>query len=258
MEKQPHINDKFILESYGLTDVGCVRKSNEDAWGQTNDSRFFSLADGMGGRKAGDIAAKQTISTVCSCIEKDKEMVEKVSLPFVCDCLNKAIQRANRTVYNMSKSNEQFLGMGCTICCLYFHKDHLIYGHVGDSRIYLLRNQQLKLLTQDDSLIAELLEVGVVSEEEAKTFPLRHVLTKCIGTSPLVDPTVNALTFQADDLFILCSDGLTNALSHEIIEKFLNQNYSLEQIANNLVEAAKQRGGYDNITVILLRVLKDE
>lgn len=235
------------LSYFGLSDVGLVRDHNEDAWGAIPKKGLFLLADGMGGHQAGEVAAQKTIERLAELVKKDFSGKAE-------EHLRQAIKKTNAYIYQQSLKDEALSGMGTTVCCLFLNDDLAICGHVGDSRIYLFRQKQLYQLTQDHSLVNELLEMQAVNPREADIFSYKHILTKAIGTNPNVDPTVKASPVFLEDLFLLCSDGLTNLVSDEEIQKILSKSDSLEENCNSLVELAKKHGGSDNITVLLIKV----
>jgi len=245
----------FSVQSFGLTDRGIVRDQNEDAWAQLPECNFYILTDGMGGSSGGEVAAHMAIEELCHYVlTKMSTFDGKGGVTEVAAALKQGIRDVNRRIYRKGSEVSALSGMGTTLCCLYFWQQHCIYAHVGDSRIYRLRQGVLEQLTQDDSLLEELLQVGVLELNEAEEFPLKHVLTKALGNHPEVDPTVQISTLQNEDLYLLCSDGLSSTLSHAELSKFLTRPLSLNDKANYLIEAVKQKGGSDNITVLLLSV----
>lgn len=241
----------YKVSAYGLSDIGLVRQNNEDVWAQLPDELFFVLADGMGGHQAGEIAAKEAVRHLCllfkQSISFDKSLEEVKQLLF------ETIQQVNQIIYRMGSKQEDLKGMGTTLCCLFIHPDGLVYGHVGDSRIYRLRNNQLEQLTQDHSLVRELISLGHLDEEQADDFLYKNIITKAIGTEPSVEPTIKVAPILADDLFLLCTDGLTDLVESGEIRKIMMR-YPEQEIAKQLIKAAKQKGGYDNITVIVVKI----
>ena len=244
-------NKTFQLESFGLTDVGLVREHNEDVWAAYPTNRLFILADGMGGHSSGEIASKEAVNHLFTLFtswhDSHIASIAETKMFFA-----NALTQVNSWVYKKGLQDENLKGMGTTLCALFFHHKEAILAHVGDSRIYRLRNKQLELLTEDHSLIAELLALGAMSAQEAETFPYKHILTRAIGTQPKVEPSIASVEVEAGDLFMLCSDGLTNYLSHEQITEILEQDLSLPQLGQALVDLANRNGGGDNITLILI------
>lgn len=240
------------LETYGVSDVGLVRHNNEDVWSEVPEANFFALADGMGGHRAGEIAARLAIMSVCKAIE---ELPDLLSSEDAKQALAEAIVNANRLVYSMGSENEKLGGMGTTLCCFMLYNGTLVYAHVGDSRIYRFRNNKLKQLTQDHSLRSELLLKGELDEKSAAVFPLRNIITRAIGTTTSVEPEVDTAPILPNDLYFLCSDGLTDTVTHEEIVRILESASSVKDAAHQLTALAKTKGGSDNITIVLVKVI---
>ncbi len=235
------------ISYFGLSDVGLVREHNEDVWKALPEKGLFLLADGMGGHQAGEIAAQNAI-------DKLSEMIKHSFRETAEEHLAQAIKKTNAIIYQQGRENEALSGMGTTLCCLFLHEGQAILGHVGDSRIYCLRNNRLKQLTEDHSLINELLAMHAMTEEEAPHFPYKHILTKAIGTNALIDPTVYVTSLSSGDLYLLCSDGLTNFVKDQEIYTILSSDLSLKDQSQQLVDLAKNHGGGDNITVLLVKI----
>ncbi|MDE3045575.1 MAG: serine/threonine-protein phosphatase [Verrucomicrobiota bacterium] len=243
------------LNSFGLSDIGLSRSNNEDVWVAMPDIGFFALADGMGGHQAGEVAAKEAIENILVSA-KTFSSAGPISCPDLVIAFRLAIEKANRRVYELGQELETLSGMGTTLCCLYWTEEAVIYGHVGDSRIYRFRNQKLEQLTHDHSLLARwmarierVLPVGAAS---ASSYPYKNVITRAVGTSRKANPEIAVATYEPGDLFLLCSDGLSDTLAPSDIEKILERSSSLEQSAAHLIEKAKIKGSSDNITVLLV------
>lgn len=247
MEDLPLEYEAFdSLNYFGLSDVGPIRPNNEDVWLAVPEASFFAVADGMGGHKAGEIAAKEAVEYLASLV---KQMKGENPLELIID-LKKAIEQANRWVYGLSKQRVQWTGMGTTLCCLIWAKKAIIYAHIGDSRIYRLRGKKLELLTQDHSLLAKWLKLG----KKSKTpFPYKNVITRAVGTAPSTHPEIDVCPYLPGDLFFLCSDGLSDTLSIQEMEEILNETYQIEMATKKLIERAKFKGSCDNITVLLVK-----
>ncbi len=218
------------IDSIGITHLGLMRTNNEDVWAELPEEQFYILADGMGGHNAGEIAARETVAHLIQSIK----ILPKGSLTQVAVYLNQAIKDANAWVYNLSLQNPAYQGMGTTLCCVLIYENHLIYAHVGDSRIYRYR-QGLAKLTVDHSLS-------------------KHVISRAIGTCPDVEPEISIASVHPEDMYLLCSDGLTDYMSDNEIHSWMKQPVSLERTAHALVEGALIRGGKDNITLMLVKV----
>lgn len=241
------------LECAGISDCGHVRDHNEDRWAAYPEDRLFLLADGMGGHAAGEIAASTALSSLYEQTKK-WEIDPVSSISEVIDFFRDAVVKTNSVIYQKGQKNSALNGMGTTLSLLYFHQNYALVAHVGDSRIYLLRSHKLEQLTADHSLIAELLALGAIRASESETFPYKHILTRALGTQPIVEPTVNYLAVDKGDCFLLCSDGLTNFLNDDAIQAVLNEELSLANKAQKLVDLANENGGGDNITVVLILI----
>lgn len=244
----------YKVSTFAISDVGLVRHNNEDVWTQLPQQLFFVLADGMGGHKAGEVASRQAVDLLCAFF-KEKFFASDQKLETAKLLIAQAIEQVNQTIHKMATQYEDLRGMGTTLCCVFLHQEGLVYGHVGDSRIYRLRNQELKQLTQDHSLVQELVDLGQLDERQAEDFLYKHIITKAIGTEPLVVPSVESDSILIDDIILLCSDGLTDLVSHQDIQNIMNHTPEAE-MAQRLVKVAKQRGGADNITIVLIKVLE--
>jgi protein phosphatase len=233
----------------GETNPGRKRRRNEDAY--VCDPPLFAVADGMGGAQAGEVASSLAAAALKERGEGDGGGEERVA---------ELIQEANRRVHQRAVDDETASGMGTTMTVALFHPDGSIsIGHVGDSRAYLHRDGQLEQLTEDHSLVAELVRRGELSPEEAEVHPQRSVITRALGTDPDVD--VDTFTVQAieGDLFLLCSDGLTTMVDGETITAVVDGNrHDLHAAARALIREANERGGDDNITAVLFDVAEGD
>jgi len=250
-------NITFQVESLGISDVGLIRESNEDVWAVFPERGLFLLADGMGGRAAGEIAAQEAVAVCSKLVEGWHVPDEKVKIDEGVDFFRKALQRVNTQVYEKGCSEKALNGMGTTLVTLYFLNDYGILAHVGDSRIYRLRTHHLEQLTEDHSLVTELLSLGEMKPENALTFPYQHILTRAIGTAAKVEPSLNAVQVESYDLFMLCSDGLTNYVTDKEISQILSSDLSLKERGQKLVDLANEHGGGDNVTLVLVDVGDD-
>lgn len=247
----------FKIVACGLSDIGLVRNNNEDVWGELLEHNFFVLADGMGGHQAGEIAAREAVNTLCAIFKKklDKPKHSK-SLADLRHTMETAIQTVNENIYRLSRTSSELKGMGTTLCTLHITDDGVVYANVGDSRIYRLRDKNLDQLTQDHSLLRELVDMGQISEQSSTDFLYKNILTKAIGTEPSVDPYVGQADIAIGDVFLICSDGLTDLLQKDDIEQILNKKQTILKTAKELISLAKTRGGHDNITVVLVKIEK--
>jgi PPM family protein phosphatase len=235
-----------------VSDIGLVRQNNEDSYKLLTDVHFFVLADGMGGHLAGEVASKEAVDGMCA-LFYERYHSSRTDLAQAERLFKEIIQEVNGAIYRMGRENAELRGMGTTLCCILIHPEGLIYGHVGDSRIYRLRKRKLEQLTQDHSLLRELIDLGQITEQQAEDFLYKNIITKAIGTEPCVEPDITHAALESGDMFLMCTDGLTDLVSFEEIQETMNENAE-EEIASLLVEKSKQKGGYDNITVILIKV----
>jgi len=244
----------YKVVAKGLSDVGLVRQNNEDYWAELPQQNFFTLADGMGGHRAGEVASKETVDALCETIKKSTAAeYEELTLEEIHGVLQFAIEQVNEHIYALGHSDESLKGMGTTLCCAYFHPHGLIYGHVGDSRIYRYRGGLLDQLTKDDSLYRELMDSGRLNTHRSE-FHYKNIITKAIGTEPFVEPSVHITDIQNQDIYLMCTDGLTDMLSVKEIEAIIRVCSDGAEGVKALVAAAKDKGGYDNITVILMKI----
>jgi serine/threonine protein phosphatase PrpC len=224
--------------SAGLTDPGRRRRRNEDSF--VCEPPLFAVADGMGGAQAGEIASRLAATVLKGATESDI-----VSL----------IQEANRRIYERSSEDQAVSGMGTTMTVALAEGDTVRIGHVGDSRAYLIREDQLEQLTEDHSLVAELVRSGKLSPEEAEVHPQRSVITRVLGTEPEVDVDAFSVPARPGDVFMLCSDGLTSMVADtKILELVGRSRGDLKATAKALIDEANRGGGEDNITVVLFEL----
>ncbi len=236
------LNTSLKLEYCGLSDIGLVRDHNEDAWKVLSEKGVCLLADGMGGHNAGEIAAQMAVNTLAEILSSNVPSMKE------------SFEKVNHMIYQMGEETPSLSGMGTTLIALELKEEgKAVRTHVGDSRLYVFRDGQIKALTRDHSLVNELVDLGTISLEEADIFPYKHVLTKAIGTNPKVLPESISFSYLPEDVFLLCSDGLTNFATDREIESAMRQMDTLEEGASNLIEIAKRNGGGDNITVILVK-----
>ncbi|MBM3208153.1 MAG: Stp1/IreP family PP2C-type Ser/Thr phosphatase [Chlamydiae bacterium] len=249
----------FDVISFGISDIGHVRDKNEDVWKSLPSHFFFVVADGMGGHKAGEIAAREAVDNLSESITRifSSYQNKNTETDHIIGHLYYAIQDANYWVKDLAEKNKDYAGMGTTICCFLIHKNKLIYAHVGDSRIYRF-NKELNQLSEDHSLKNYLLKKGKLTKENVERYPYKNRITKAIGTQTQVIPDIDYIDIEPGDIFFLCSDGLTDHLSNDHITNILKQTDCVENASQKLVEEAKKRGGRDNITVLMIKILEKE
>ena len=238
---------------FAKSDIGKAREINQDYYYISQDTdvpRLYILADGMGGYKGGEIASKLATDSVKKYINSNfnENLVEKEE---ILKLIGSAVEYANMVVYEKSKEIPELEGMGTTLeaCLIYNNKAYI--GHVGDSRIYRIRNGVIRKLTKDHSYVQQLVEDKKITREEAKTHPKKNMLTKALGCTPYAEPDLRARNFEKGDIFIMCSDGLTNMTDDNMICELIIQD--ITTAADKLIELANASGGYDNITVIIIK-----
>ena len=242
-----------MIKAYAKSDVGRVREINEDSFyisDSLDEVQIYMLADGMGGYKGGEIASKLAIQSAKNYIENNFKQIEK-DKDSIIQLVGSSVEYANMVVYEKSKEDKELEGMGTTleICLIYNNKVYI--GHVGDSRIYRIRKEFTRKLTQDHSYVQKLVKDGTITKEEAMHHPQKNMLMKALGCNAFVEPDVMVKGFLKEDILIMCSDGLTNLVSQE--EIFKEAKKDIEQAPKELVDKANNNGGYDNITVVVIK-----
>ena len=243
-----------MIQAYAKSDTGKVREQNQDSYfisEPLDEVQLFIIADGMGGYNGGEVASSLALQSAKNYIEnnfagadKDKESIIQL--------VGSALEYANMVVYEKSKESDELSEMGTTmdICLIYNNKAYI--GHVGDSRIYRIRKEFIRKLTQDHSYVQKLVKDGTITQEEAQHHPQKNMLMKALGCNAFVEPDVMIKGFQKDDIILMTTDGLTNLVSKDhLFDTVKNEN--LEQVPKKLVEQAINNGGYDNITVIVIK-----
>lgn len=235
------------MKVVSATNVGNYRKNNEDSYYVNESKNLYVLADGMGGHLAGERASKMATEIIGEDFAGEREVI---SIDDAIEILSSSIRDANKKIYESSQENEDYRGMGTTLSSGLILDDVLIYSNIGDSRIYRI-NEEMEQITQDDSFVNYLIEIGEITEEEAKNHPKKNVLTKAMGTTSDIEVIVNTLNIKDKDVFLFCSDGLTNMVPDEEIFKIVKEN-SPEEARDMLLDLALRNGGMDNITFILV------
>jgi len=234
----------------GKTDIGLRRSNNEDAFIISPELGFCLAADGMGGAAAGELASKIFADTVLEIFADSTDQSEKEILYRV----KKAFSFANEKILDDATQNPNHEGMGCTAELLAFFEDGFALGHVGDSRTYLFRNGQLRQLTQDHTLVQQQIEEGLISSENIRNHPLRNIILRALGQERELALDLLRGKILPGDLFLLCSDGLTDMVQDDQIQEILSSDIDIHRKADKLVESAKAAGGKDNITVVLVAI----
>jgi protein phosphatase len=235
----------------GKSDIGLRRLNNEDAYLIRPEWGLCAVADGMGGAASGEVASRMFCDTVGELFSQSEATSEEDVLKL----MHATFQLANERILDKAKLEPEHGGMGCTAELLKFHDGMYILGHVGDSRVYLFRKGQLKQISKDHSLVQEQLEQGLITALEAKTHSLRHIILRAVGINDELAVDFMKGRTVSGDIFLLCSDGLSDMIDDPAIQKMLSLSGGLDEKRDALVEAAKSAGGHDNITVVLCEVV---
>ena len=247
----------------GMTDVGSAREHNEDDFYLSEgEEALCVVADGMGGHRSGEVASAMAIKAIVEFYRETMgdsngtEIVEDDGTRRPIDeyRLIRAIQLANKAVFQAASDSELYRGMGTTIVSGFFTENGVYLAHIGDSRAYRLRNGSLEQQTEDHSLANEYVRMGILQAEDVEHFPYKNVITRACGLTDEVEVDVTFREVEPDDLFILCSDGLTDMVPDRQLHELLKTSDDLDEVCKVLVEKANENGGADNITVILARV----
>jgi serine/threonine protein phosphatase PrpC len=250
-----------MLEALGQTDVGRRRKLNEDNFIVDLETNLYAVCDGMGGHNAGEVASKMAIESLAAFIQKSHREKEitwpyglDVNLSFDGNRLKTAIKLANKKVYKAADNREEYTGMGTTVVAALVSGNVLTLGSAGDSRCYLIRDGILTQLTRDDSWVSAAWAEGILNSEEIERHPLKNVITKAVGAKDTIEIDVVEQLLNAGDVALICSDGLHSMMNDEAILKTVTPfPADLAQAASQLIDAANEAGGKDNVSVVLLR-----
>ena len=245
-----------MIKAYAKTDVGKARDLNEDSYYITTDQfqklQLFILADGMGGCNAGDLGSSLALMSAKSYIENNFENTPK-DKENICKLVKSSMEYANMVVHEKSLENKNLDGMGTTLEVCLIYNNRVYIGHIGDSRVYRIRNDFIRKLTQDHSYVQKLVQEGTITKEEAEHHAKKNILMKALGCYAYVEPDVMVKGFQKGDILIICSDGLTNMVNIDDIYNIVKDNFELA--TKELIDLANQNGGMDNITIITIKNL---
>lgn len=254
--EKPHSH----IEIVGSTDVGRVREHNEDNFAVHESLGLVVLADGMGGYQAGEVASEMAVNMILTELKYSLKTSARAKrylnsrFHLATVLLEQAIVKANRKIYEMAEQQSLYQGMGTTVVAAIFHQDFMSIAHVGDSRLYRLRGKQFRQLTKDHSVRQELIDCGFYTPEQARHCPHKNLVTRALGSGKTVNVEIQECHFSSKDIYLLCSDGLTDMLDdHEIQTILMRHKDSLKQAAHSLIEVANNKGGKDNISLILVR-----
>jgi PPM family protein phosphatase len=239
------------------TDIGKKRAQNQDNFASDPEMGLFVVADGMGGHRGGETAsamAAEIVATVIKKTEKDKRPPGTL--------ITEAIRTANKSIFERASKDVDLQGMGTTTTALFFHDETLFIGHVGDSRCYYIRPHAIWQATRDHSLVQEKLRAGLITRAEVKTDRMKNVITRSVGFEPDVNVEVYEMPVRPGDIFLICSDGLSGLIEEdkmlEVVQKNWIEGHDPQKAVNGLIEEANNNGGDDNITVIVVEVVKTD
>lgn len=249
-----------VFEIASATHPGMVRSHNEDSIAVEKEIGLAVLADGMGGYNAGEVASGIAVAMICAEVKKAlaRSKNEALNGSAVEKLIAEQSSRANEAIYEAAQNQPRYSGMGTTLVVAFWHDNQLTVGHIGDSRLYRLREGTLDLLTRDHSLLQEQIDSGMITREQARFSQNKNLVTRAVGIDPEVEAEVHTYPVQTGDLYLLCSDGLNDMVPDEEIQLALSSLQSnLPLAAEQLVQQANDNGGRDNVSVILVRVMKD-
>ncbi|MBD2344939.1 Stp1/IreP family PP2C-type Ser/Thr phosphatase [Anabaena subtropica] len=235
------------LNFTGLSDPGLIRSNNQDDYYIDPDGRFFIVADGMGGHAGGEQASRIATSEIKAYLTSNWDSPKSSA-----ELIEQALWEANEAILHDQRNHPERADMGTTVVVVIFRGEEPWCAHIGDSRLYRLRETQLEQVTEDHTWVARAIKIGDITSEEARVHPFRHVLSRCLGREDLHQVDVQPLNVKVGDRLLLCSDGLTEELADQNIADNLQVTHLLEKSALSLVEAAKEQGGHDNITVVIV------
>lgn len=251
---------RLKVTSCGITDLGRKRQNNEDNYLINDELNLYVVADGMGGHAGGEFASQIAVNTVEEVFTNMDSLAAPVPIPgelgqdaMIKEKIEYAIRLAGRRIYEKALEDHEYRGMGTTALGIYMFQDRMFISHVGDSRGYRIRKNGIEQLTEDHSLVNEQIKAGILSPEMAKTHRLKNIITRSLGYQEEVEVDTRIETLEEGDTFLLCSDGLSNMVEEDEMLELVTR-YHLQEAANRLIEAANERGGDDNITVILAKV----
>ncbi len=239
---------------HAKTDIGMQRKMNQDAYCISQDNEEYVLcvlADGMGGYTGGEIASNLAAMSVDRYIKENFDKNKEYNKEELQELIERSIEYANKIVYEKSRKDEELEQMGTTLEICLIYNNRVFIGHIGDSRIYRIRQDIMRKITTDHSYVQNLVKEGKITKEEAVNHPKKNMLMKALGCELEVEPDVTVKNFQKDDIILICSDGLTNMVDEKEIYNIIRKDF--DNAANNLINKANELGGRDNITVILIK-----
>lgn len=243
------------VHGFGCTDVGMVRESNQDNYLLAEALRLFVVADGMGGHNGGEVASQIAVETIDDYVRlRLKDGVASHDGPLekhpAIELIASALKQASARIHRTAVRSPELHGMGTTVTGIYFHDRFAFIGHVGDSRAYLIRAGRIEQLSDDHSMVAEMVRAGMMTQEQAEQSHMKNIITRSVGVDEDVAVDTIVVPIQPNDLYLLCSDGLINQLKDEEILMLAEENF-LRDLPRKLIEMANSRGGDDNISVVI-------
>ena len=255
------LKGKLLL--HGETDIGLMRDHNEDAIGCDENIGLAVLADGMGGHRGGEMASAITVSTILESVSKKIKQIKpgetdaETGYSMESLAVHEAITLANKNVYDSSEANAQYRGMGTTVVVTLFYDNRFTVAHVGDSRLYRLRDGELEQITRDHSLMQELIDRGFYTPEQARNSLNKNLVTRAIGIDENVQIDIQEDIAMVNDIYLLCSDGVNDMIEDELIKNaMLDNEDNLEKAAEEIIRLANEYGGKDNISALLIKPIK--
>lgn len=251
----------MLIKSSGITDVGLKREGNEDSFSVEDSLGLYVVCDGMGGHLAGEVASQISVEMINKTFLKwikEEASEDEIfgepdsSLSREGNYLLGGIRLANQVVYNLALEQKQFQGMGTTVVALFITPELIIAANVGDSRIYLIRDGEIERLSRDHSIVAEQVEMGMMTEEEAANSSMKHILTRNLGSSENVEPDIFEVEPSNNDRLVLCSDGLTDLINDEEILEMAQDADEPGNLCRAFIDKVLKRGAHDNTTIITL------
>ena len=252
------IGSEVKLNINGISDVGRVRDGNEDSIDWDARLGLIMLADGMGGHNAGEVASALAVETIKTALQDVlAPEIQAADIIDYHDAVREAVVFANQEIHEQAQMKTECAGMGTTVVMGLFRPDSVILAHVGDSRIYRYRQGELARMTSDHSLVQEMVDSGYLSPEEAQQSASKNLITRALGIAPDVEVDVKEIPVQRDDIFLMCSDGLSDLVNDQDISKVINDaGLDIQTATQGLVNLANERGGTDNISVILISMIE--
>jgi serine/threonine protein phosphatase PrpC len=252
-QKNLHLSLKPVPAAYGLTDPGCVRPRNEDAFYVDREAGLFVVADGLGGHNRGDIAAQMVVKLLPKNLTHQLESVcrNQPTTTYYAEALRLSLIELNRQIRQLGDQDDNLQDMGATVVAVLLVNEQAIIAHLGDSRAYLYRDGQLEKLTSDHSIVGLLVNRGEITPQEAENHPAKGRLTRYVGMMENVEPDIRIVDTRSGDRLLLCTDGLWGMLAESQLKAILAEDNAQEVTCRQLVEAGKRAGGQDNLTAVI-------